>query len=303
MFLLMVSKKSFMNKINTKKLKYNNIINYLVKIFISFIFIILTIISAELVSKYIHKINFNKLKSKKVLHENEKKNSLSVLLSLIIKYTIYLLGTYLVFMYLGFNTSLILAAFGTCGIAIALGLQGSLSNLVAGILLTFTGKIKINNIIETNVDKGQGMNESLVGKLISFDLLTVQIKDVHTGLKYTITNSKIWESVTSNYNYFDNKIYITLKINISEDNDLKKVLKIIKDVCIAEKQVIKENTWPSPFINIFNKDNICGVTVMVKFLTDVKNYPNIEDTLQNNIILKLKENNVKLMNCSQIYKQ
>ena len=146
------------------------------------------------------------------------------------------------------------------------------------------------------------MNESLVGELISFDILTVQIKDVHTGLKYTVTNSKIWESVTSNYNYFDNKIYITVEIKISEDNDFKKALKVIKDVCLSEKKIIKEDTWPSPFINMYNSKNICGVTVLVKFLTDVKYYPNIEDTIQNNIILKLKENNIKLMNCSNIYK-
>jgi len=299
----MTIKKSVLHKINIRKLKYNDVLYYLIKIFISFICIVLTIISAELFSKYIRKIDFNKMKTEKEKDAQENKHSIAILLSLFIKYTIYLIGIYLVFMYLGFNTSLLIAAFGTVGIAIALGLQGSLSNLVAGILLTFTGKIKINNIIETSVDKGQGMNESLVGKLIGFDLLTVQIKDVHTGLKYTITNSKIWDSVTSNYNYFNNKIYMTVEINISEDNDLKKVLKVIKDVCLAEKQIIKENSWPSPFINIYNKNNICGVTVMVKFLTDVKYYPNIEDTIQNNIILKLKENNIKLMNCSQIYKQ
>lgn len=289
---------------NKKKFKinYNNLFFYIGKIVLSLLILFITIFIANFIGKYIEKIKFDKYKKDKKEKEKINKNHLSYLLSIFIKYTIYLIGIYFVFSFLGFNTSLILATFGTCGIAIALGLQGSLSNLVAGILLSFTEKIKINTIIETNVDKGQGMNESLVGELISFDLLTVQIKDVHTGLKYTVTNSKIWESVTSNYNYFDNKIYITLKINISEDNDFKKALKVIKDVCLSDKNIIKENTWPSPFINMYNSDNICGVTIMVKFLTNVKNYPNIIDTTQNEIILKLKDNNIKLMNCSNIYK-
>ena len=289
---------------NKKKFKinYNNLFFYIGKIILSLLILFFTIFVANFISQYIEKIKFDKYKKDKKEKEKKNKNHMSYLLSIFIKYTIYLVGIYVVFIFLGFNTSLILATFGTCGIAIALGLQGSLSNLVAGILLSFTEKIKINTIIETNVDKGEGMNESLVGELISFDLLTVQIKDVHTGLKYTVTNSKIWESVTSNYNYFDNKIYITLKINISEDNDFKKALKVIKDVCLSDKNIIKENTWPSPFINMYNSDNICGVTVLVKFLTDVKNYPNIIDTTQNEIILKLKDNNIKLMNCSNIYK-
>lgn len=289
------------NLFNKKKLKLeNNILLYILKIFLAVIIIFFTIYLAHSISNIIQKIKFYE-KNEKKKEINKEKNHMSVILSIFVKYTIYFLGLYSVFLFLGFNTSLILAAFGACGIAIALGLQDSLSNLVAGILLTFTNKIKINNLIETSVDKGQGMNESLVGIIIGFDLLTVQLKDVHTGLKYTITNSKIWNSVSSNYNYFDNKIYITVKIKISEDNDLKKALRIAKEVCLNEKQIIKEDTWPSPFINIYNSDNLCGLTMMVKFLTDTKYYPNIEDTIQNNIIIKFKENNIKLINCSNLY--
>ena len=182
---------SINNIINKKKFKFqNNIFLYILKIIIAVIMIFFTIYIAHLLSNIIKKIKFNEYNEKKK-DINQNKNHMSVILSIFVKYTIYFLGIYLVFLFLGFNTSLILAAFGTCGIAVALGLQDSLSNLVAGILLTFTNKIKINNLIETNVDKGQGMNESLVGIVIGFDLLTVQIKDVHTGLKYTITNSKI----------------------------------------------------------------------------------------------------------------
>ena len=289
------------NLFNKKKLKLeNNILLYILKIILAVIIIFFTIYLAHSISNIIQKIKFYE-KNEKKKEINKEKNHMSVILSIFVKYTIYFLGLYLVFLFLGFNTSLILAAFGACGIAIALGLQDSLSNLVAGILLTFTNKIKINNLIETSVDKGQGMNESLVGIIIGFDLLTVQLKDVHTGLKYTITNSKIWNSVSSNYNYFDNKIYITVKIKISEDNDLKKALRIAKEVCLNEKQIIKEDTWPSPFINIYNSDNLCGLTMMVKFLTDTKYYPNIEDTIQNNIIIKFKENNIKLINCSNLH--
>ena len=282
---------------NLFKINNENLVYYISKIILSIFILFLTIIIAHIVSKSIRRIKVNKnKKNKKKIGKDQ--NNITMLLSILIKYIIYLIGIYIVFVFLKFNTSLIFATFGTCGIAIALGLQGSLSNLVAGMLLSYTDKIKINDIIETSVDKGQGMNESLVGELIDFDLFTVKLKDLHTGLRYTVTNSKIWESVSSNYNYFDNKIYITVKINISEDNNLKKVLKIIKNVCLADKKVIKEDKWPSPFINMYNSDNICGVTVMVKFLTHTKNYPNIIDTIQNKIILKLKENNVKLMNCS-----
>lgn len=299
-----------MNMDEIKKKIYNfdmNIVSkYIIKILIASVIIIFVTIAGSLVGRTIQNINFHKKlkkagvpKSKVATQERikKKRDNIAVLLSILVKYSIYLFGFFIVFGYLGFDTSLILAAFGTCGIAIALGLQGSLSNFVAGILITLTGTFKTGNIIETNVDKGQGMNDSLTGKIVDYDFLTFRIKDINTGLLYSIPNNLIWGSVVSNYNHFNDQIYVTVKVVVSQNNDLRKVIKLIKEVCMKDKQVIKEDTWPSPFINMIDSENLCGVTVLVKFLTNVNNYPNIEDTIQNDIILKLRENNVNLRPC------
>ena len=76
--------------------------------------------------------------------------------------------------------------------------------------------------------------------------------------------------------------------------------KIVRDICLKDKNIIKENSWPSPFINFINNENVCGVTILLKFLTYVDKYPNIEDTIQTDVILKLKENNIKFVNCSKL---
>ncbi len=289
--------KQKMNKIlDLKKIDYKFIFNYILKIIVACIIIIVCLFSADFSQKNIQKINLDKMKKEKTKNENVVKDNWSLFLAIVVKYSIYLIGIYIVCIYLGFNTSLIIAAFGTCGIAIALGLQGSLSNLVSGLLITFSGIYKVGEIIETNVDKGQGMNESLIGKIIDYDLFKFHLKDINTGLYYSIPNNQMWDSVVSNYNHFNDKLYLTVKIIISDKNNLRHVRQIINDVCLKEKKIIKENTWPSPFINIVNSEmNFGGLVVLVKFLTNLKDYPNIEDTIQNDIIIKLKENNIKFL--------
>ena len=307
----MVSKKKNTNNLfNFKNINYKSILIYFGKVLGSSIFIIILFIIGDYLNKLIQKMSFtyhDKLDKKKIEFEDKdkdkdkEKNNLSIIAGMFVKYTIYFIGIYAVFHYLGFNTSLILAAFGTCGVAIALGLQGSLSNLVAGILITINGNYRIGEIIETNVDKGEGINQSLIGKVIDYDLFTFHIREINTGLLFNIPNNQLWESVVANYNHYDNKLYLTVKIIVSENNNLKNVLSIIKNVCENDKKIIKENSWPSPFINVTNSDNICGVTILVRFLTELKNYPNIVDTIQNDIILKLKENKINFVNCSKLF--
>lgn len=100
-----------------------------------------------------------------------------------------------------------------------MGLQETISNISAGILISITGKYKIGDTIETNVDKGLGINNSIVGKIINYDILTMDLKEINTGLLYRIPNELIWNSVVSKYNFFDDKTYITVKIIISESNN------------------------------------------------------------------------------------
>ena len=274
----------------------NNILHYSFKVLISCILIVVVVIISNYLGRYVNSIDFNNLSSKNNKDElKKKKNSLSLLIGTIVKYSVYFIGFYMIFNFLGFNTSLILASFGTLGLAFALGLQGSLSNVISGILMTITGNYKIGDVIETSAIPGLGIYNSLVGKIINYNLLTIQIQEVNTGILHTIPNKIIWDSVVSNYNYFKDQIYITVKIVISQDNDLKKVKKIVRDICNSDDKIIKENTWPSPFINYFNPDKRPGITILLKFLTDVKNYPNIEDTIQNDIIMKLKEKNIKFL--------
>lgn len=281
-----------------KNLNYNNIAESFIKIIVSIFLLIITYVLANYLSKKINNINIDKIRDEKQNKEN--RDSLLIVIGNIVKNFIYFIGIYIIISFLGFNTSLILAAFATCGLGIALGLQGTISNISAGILISITGKYKIGDTIETNVDKGLGINNSIVGKIINYDILTMDLKEINTGLLYRIPNELIWNSVVSKYNYFDDKIYITVKIIISENNDLNKVKEIVRDICLKDKNIIKENSWPSPFINFINNENKCAVTILLKFLTYVDKYPNIEDTIQTDVILKLKENNIKFVNCSKL---
>ena len=284
---------SYLNKISNKE-KY---MFYIIKIFISIVGIFIIIKTANILSNNILKMNMDS-KIKKKGGYKYKKDSLTIIASTVVRYLIYLFGFYGILSFLGFNTSLILATFGTLGVSIALGLQGAFSNIMSGILLTITNTYRIGDIIETSAMKGSSMNSNLIGKIINYNLLTMKIKEVNTGILFTIPNKILWDNIVGHYDYFEDRIYPSISIVISPENDFKKVLKITHDLCINHKDIIKEETgrFTSPFINLSYKDMRFGVFVIIRFLTNLDSYPHIMDTLQNDILLKFKENNIKLKN-------
>ncbi|MCD4707996.1 MAG: mechanosensitive ion channel, partial [Candidatus Sabulitectum sp.] len=110
---------------------------------------------------------------------------------------------------LGVQTSSIVAILGASALAIGLALQGSLSNLSAGVILMITRPFKIGDYIEASGDTG-------VVDLISLMATTLKTVD---NKKIIIPNSKL--TGNSIVNYTAEKVRrIDLTVGVSYDSDL-----------------------------------------------------------------------------------
>lgn len=95
------------------------------------------------------------------------------------------------FRILGLETSSFLAILGTIGFALGLAMQGALSDVAAGILLSMFRAYDLEDVVEVN---GQ------VGYVNAFNLFTTVIEDAATGALVAVPNRSILGSSLTNIN-------------------------------------------------------------------------------------------------------
>lgn len=158
-------------------------------------------------------------------------DTLRPLLATIAKYTIMFAALYAALTIAGIPASSLLAIFGAAGLAIALAVQGTLSNVAAGMMLIFLRAIRVGEYISTpNVE----------GSVLEIGLFTTQLRGPN-GVLITVPNAQIWSSQITNYSRVSER-RIDINIELSRDNDLDKALSDLKSVLLASPHLIKQDS-------------------------------------------------------------
>jgi len=111
----------------------------------------------------------------------------------------------------GVETTSIIAVLGAAGLAIGLALQGTLSNVAAGLMLVFLRPFKIGDWIEA-----AGMS----GSVREIGLFTTVI-DTFDNVYISVPNSSIWSSNIVNHSRYGTR-RLDLDIGIDHSSDLDK---------------------------------------------------------------------------------
>jgi len=137
---------------------------------------------------------------------------------------------------LGINTTSFLAILGTAGLAIGLALQGTLSNVGAGILLVFFRPFKIGHSVQ--IAGENGTVEEL--NLFSVVLKTADNKQI------IIPNSAVIGKNIINFSAKPTS-RIDLIFNIGYEDDLRLAKETLQEIVSHEEKVLKE---PAPFVAV-----------------------------------------------------
>lgn len=144
------------------------------------------------------------------------------------KYTIFVLGIITVLNQFGVQTASLIAVLGAAGLAIGLALQGTLSNVAAGVMLLMLRPFNVGDFIQFNGHMGTVKNLTLFGT----ELATPDNVYVYAP------NSSIW--TTDIYNYSRNpERRHDLSIGISYGDDINKAFKTIKKIVDKEDRILK----------------------------------------------------------------
>jgi small-conductance mechanosensitive channel len=145
----------------------------------------------------------------------------SSIISNIVIIIIYCIGLLIILQSQGISITPVLTALGVGGLAVALALQPTLSNLFAGLQIISSGNFNKGDFVKLSTGE-DGFIED-----ITWRSTTIRAASDHIII---VPNSKLADMTVSNYYLPQHEITFAVEIGVSYESDLTKVEKITKEV-------------------------------------------------------------------------
>lgn len=152
------------------------------------------------------------------------------------RYVVVIVGLIAVLQQLGVQTTSILAVLGAASIAIGLALQGTLSNVAAGVMLLLFRPYRVGDTIEVS---------GRIGKVRALDLFVTELT-TPDNLKVVLPNGKVFGDVIVNTS-FHSKRRVDATFRVDTKRDMPALLAALKARADANPLVIQE---PAPTVEI-----------------------------------------------------
>ncbi len=149
------------------------------------------------------------------------------------KYLVLAITVIAVLNQFGVQTTSIIAVLGAAGLAIGLALQGTLSNVAAGVMLLFFRPFKIGDYIDAS---------GITGTVKSVGLFVTELA-TPDNVHIVAPNAQLWGTAIHNYSHNDTR-RVDLSIGIAYEDDVKRALEALLDTAKADARAHAD---PEPF--------------------------------------------------------
>lgn len=159
---------------------------------------------------------------------------------------------------IGIDLSALGVLFGVLGIGLGFGLQGTVSNFFAGLVLVSTGYVKEGDRILVSGYEGTVIHIKMLSTIVS----TI----THENL--IIPNSQLMENTVHNFSFDDRKVVLVSEISVSYNSDLDKVLRVMEETAKAQKFVLHD---PEPVARVASFGD-SGINMkVISWIDDINN--------------------------------
>lgn len=199
----------------------------------------------------------------------------------LVKFVLYALLIFSIAQKFGLDTTSVAAALASCGVAIGLALQGSLSNFAGGVLILVLKPFVVGDYIIEDSKGREGTVTEI--QLFYTKLVTVDNQTV------VIPNGSLANTSLTNVTAQD-KRRVDLSVGISYDADLKHAKELVASVLQTDVDVLKEEG-----VTVFvDKLGDSAVTIGARGWVKKEHYWTAKWRMTENIKLILDENGIEI---------
>jgi small conductance mechanosensitive channel len=137
---------------------------------------------------------------------------------------------------LGIQTTSLLAVLGAAGLAIGLALQGTLSNIAAGIMLLYQRPFRVGDSIET---------PTVSGTVKEIGLFATHLESGEGNFIFS-PNSELWNKCLTNFSRNSRRM-MTIPIGISYDSDIAEAKGLLLKMAEEDGRVLRD---PAPIVYV-----------------------------------------------------
>ncbi|AQP54551.1 hypothetical protein CBF34_01255 [Vagococcus penaei] len=243
--------------------------------------IILVLVILALSRKIILKIMTNSIEKykKRQKYDEGRLDTLQTVAKNFFQYLLFFLAIYCILTILGVPVGSLIAGAGIAGVAIGLGAQGFINDVITGFFIIYERQLEVGDHVIVN---------SIEGTVYQVGLRTTQVKSFNGTLNY-IPNREIL--VISNLSRGDQQVLINIRVK--PDEDIEKVKRLIDEVNKEKTGAIpdlKSDIVINGLVNLENGDFAVRVTT---YATAGSQF-NVKTELTTAYIEKLTTNGIEI---------
>ena len=136
----------------------------------------------------------------------------------------------------GVQTTSLIAMIGAAGIAIGLALQGTLSNVAAGVMLLIFRPFRTGEYVEVG---------GVAGTVKELSLFTTELA-TPDNVQIVVPNANVWGQAVKNYTYYPTR-RLDLIFGISYSDDIGKAIEAMRETIAEENRLLDD---PEPLIAV-----------------------------------------------------
>jgi small conductance mechanosensitive channel len=151
----------------------------------------------------------------------------------LVRYTILIFTVLAVLSAFGVQTASLIAIFGAAGLAVGLAMQGTLSNVAAGVMLLLFRPFKVGDYIDGGGDAA--------GTVKDLSLFTTELA-TPDNVQVIVPNSVLWGATLKNYSFHPTR-RVDFLLGISYDDNIETAFGAVNEVIAQDQRIHAE---PAP---------------------------------------------------------
>lgn len=199
----------------------------------------------------------------------------------VVRYAVVVLVLILALGQLGVQTASLLAVLGAAGLAIGLSLQGTLTNIAAGIMLLWLRPFRVGDYIEVS-------NQNLAGTVREIGLFVCHL-ETYDGVYLFAPNATIWNFSLRNHSRAHARL-VSLLVTLPHGADIAVGTKAVQEAIKSMPQVLKTPA-PAIFVDSVTGD---GYVLNCRVWTKHETLGQVQRTIHQRIQDKLAASGIEL---------